>query len=292
MINKPKVVLIVFVVTCMFSSIGLKQDYRVFSTRSSSSVSIKQMLKTSDSMQVFIFGEEHDDSVAHILQLSLLTELHKKHGAGVVLSLEMFNREVQPIMDEYLRDLLKESYFKQDARIWSNYEDYEPLIKYAKKHNLEVICANAPFRYANLVSRWGMDSLNLVTNETKSHLPPLPYNKASKEYREKIEGLLGDHAKNDSTGYDLLRGQALWNASMAYWITEKIKERPEVKILHLNGRLHSDDRLGIVEHLNFYMPDLGSKCLTISSSKSVKLPQKVSDKDRLKADFVVYTKSN
>ena len=62
---------------------------------------------------MLIFGEEHTDSIAHALQLKILEELYNKFGSNVILSLEMFNQEDQYIMDEYLRGLIKESYFQK-----------------------------------------------------------------------------------------------------------------------------------------------------------------------------------
>lgn len=275
----------------LFSFTVLKKDFKIYSS-DNSSVNISEIVGSLDSNRVLIFGEEHDDSIAHILELRILKELYLKHGEGLVLSLEMFDHETQPIMDEYLMGLITKRYFKRDARLWSNYDDYEPLIEFAKENKLEVICANAPFRHANLVSRLGVEALAKIPKVSREFLPPIPYKMPSERYREKIELLLGDHVRNDSTGYDLLRGQALWNASMAFWIVEKLRTRPKAKIFHINGKLHSDERLGVLEHLEYYQEGLSKNCSVISCTKTQKLPKKLEDRSTRQVDFLIFTKNN
>jgi uncharacterized iron-regulated protein len=71
-------------------------------------------------------------------------------------SLEMFERDVQIVLDEYVKDLITEKKFLDDSRPWNNYKtDYRPLVEYAKQNKLPVIAANAPRRYINMVSRGG-----------------------------------------------------------------------------------------------------------------------------------------
>ena len=63
------------------------------------------------------------------------------------VSLEMFERDVQAVMDEYLQGVIREGDFIKDSRPWPNYvSDYHPAVQMAKQAKLPVICANAPRR--------------------------------------------------------------------------------------------------------------------------------------------------
>lgn len=286
--NKYKYLTIVFSILFL-SFIYKKESYLIYDTQTNKTVSPKQIVKGMKSVDVLFFGEEHGDSVAHVLELELLQAMHKKYGENIALSLEMFHRDVQPIMDEYLSGLIKQKYFESDSRKWNNYEDYKPLIEYCKTHKIDVICANAPFRYANLVANKGLDTLMMISEASKKALAPLPYHQASDRYRKKLEDLLGEHAKNEKTGYDLILGQALWDATMAYSISEYHQKNPFTKILHLNGKLHTEEHLGTVEQLSHYNSGMISKVITTISShnnfKEIEL-----EKDSHLADYILYTK--
>ena len=290
MYNRLKYSLVFLSVLSLFSWVVLRIDYQIFSSEGEK-IPVSAISKAMDTSKVLIFGEEHNDSIAHELELAILKELYKIHGKNVVLSLEMFDHDVQYIMDEYLSGLIKESYFRKDAKVWNNYKDYRPLVEFAKDKQLEVICANAPFRYANLVSHRGVDTLQLISNYSKKSLPLLPFPMASDAYRTHLENVLGDYARvNDSTGYDLLKGQALWNSSMAYWITQTLEKRPKSKVFHINGKLHSDYKLGVPEMLDYYSRGVLSKTIVISSSKTERLPKKLTPDQQVKAEILIFTK--
>jgi uncharacterized iron-regulated protein len=120
--------------------------------------------------QVVFVGESHDDPTGHMLEAELLERAYAAYGAPgsnggaprtVALSLEFFERDVQPILDEYLGGLITERAFLADSRPWPRYEtDYRKLIEFAKRNGLAVIAANAPRRYAGRVTRHGRESLN------------------------------------------------------------------------------------------------------------------------------------
>jgi uncharacterized iron-regulated protein len=268
------------------SSVYKHTEYLIFA--GTEKVSIKDIVNSMQNQDLLFFGEEHNDSIGHIVEFELLKKMHSVYGAQTVLSLEMFDRDIQSIMDEYLAGLITEKYFNKDSRQWVNYQDYKPLVEYCKENKIPVICANAPFRYVNLVSNKGYDALQGLSPTSKTTMAPLPYQVASVQYRTKLEDLLGEHAKNEKTGYDLIRGQSLWDATMAYSIVEFKKIHPQAKILHLNGKLHTEERLGIIEQLKNYDPNI--KSLVITSVTQVEDFKNISvASNQHLADYVLYT---
>ena len=142
---------------------------------------------------VIFIGEEHDDPVAHHLELEILRALHTQERE-VSLSLEMFERDVQAVLDGYLAGLYPEVQFLKAARPWSNYgAAYRPLIEYARAQGLAVIAANAPRRMVNLVAREGPEVLQSLPMAERQWLPPLPYHIPREgRYVDKLDAVFAD----------------------------------------------------------------------------------------------------
>ncbi len=118
--------------------------------------------------QVLIFGEQHDDSIGHLLERNIFAALNGRFGRELILSMEMFHRDVQYIVNEYLAGQISEKNFIKEARAWDTYKtDYRTTVELAKEKQLKVIAANAPSRYTNLVTRKGLEALNGLDKEVK-----------------------------------------------------------------------------------------------------------------------------
>src|SRR5918998_1200916 len=167
-------------------------------------VTLRQMVESLSRADVLVLGERHDDAVTHLLEAELLRLVEETYARPVqggrprpvALSLEMFERDVQTVLDEYLAGLITERHFLLSSRPWRNYEtDYRPLVEYARAHRLPVIAANAPARYVSRVSSQGPDSLrSLPQVAVKSWLPPLPFPAASEGYAAKFNRFMGGGA--------------------------------------------------------------------------------------------------
>ena len=168
-------------------------EYRVF-TGAGQPATLDDIIAAMGPNTVVFVGETHDDPTQHMLEAELWKRAYEAYGdpatAGadarpVALSLEFFQHDTQRIVDEYLAGMITDKAFQADGRPWPRYEiDYRPMIEFAKEHELSVIAANAPRRYANRVTRLGRESLDELSAEAKESLPPLPYGKASDEYRK------------------------------------------------------------------------------------------------------------
>lgn len=217
--------------------------------------SIDAVMNSLADADVVFLGEYHDDAVAHAIQLEVFKRAIEQYGEKrrVTLSLEMFERDVQTVVDEYLAGLISESHFLLSSRPWPRYKtDYRPLVELAKEKKLDVIAANAPRRYVNMVSRNGRDAVNALSPLAKTWLAPLPYAEASEAYSKKFKALMGSSAEA-SMGLDkILSSQSLWDATMAHSIAESLKKNEGSLVVHLNGGFHTENRLGTVEHFLKY----------------------------------------
>src|SRR5205823_13287665 len=81
----------------------------------------------------------------------------------VVLSLEMFERDVQPVLDDYLAGRIPESEFLARSRPWDRYAtDYRALVQLARARGWPVLAANVPRPIASAVSRKGLAALDTL----------------------------------------------------------------------------------------------------------------------------------
>jgi len=231
-----------------------EDQFRVFDGKGKAA-SLSDIVSAAGKADVVFFGELHDDAVGHAIQAEAYRLIVAAYSAKrpVMLSLEMFERDVQTVVDEYLSSLITEQHFLASSRPWSNYKtDYRPLVEMAKEKKLPIIAANAPRRYVNMVSRGGRTALNGLSEDAKEWIPPLPYAEASEAYANKFKALMGESGEARMGLDNILSSQSLWDASMAYWIAEGLKEQKGGLIVHLNGGFHTENRLGTVEHLLKY----------------------------------------
>jgi uncharacterized iron-regulated protein len=268
-----------------------EDDSRVFDGKGNPA-SLRDIVSAAGKVDVLFFGELHDDSVGHAIQAEAFRRIVAEYAAlrPVILSLEMFERDVQTVLDEYLGSLIPEQHFLASSRPWGNYStDYRPLVELAKEKKLTVIAANAPRRYVNMVSRGGRQTLNGLSRQVKKEwLPPLPYAEASEAYANKFKAMMGGSGEARMGLDNILSSQSLWDASMAYWISRGLKKNKNALVVHLNGGFHTQYRLGTVEHFLKYRKKGRALVVTIRYEDDFKKFDASKHTDL--GDFVVLTK--
>ena len=143
--------------------------------RSGAPTTLDAIVEAAGDADVVFLGELHDDSLGHVVQLHLLRAMHEQAGRQrpLVLGMEMFETDVQTVLDEYAAGLIRERDMLAASRPWSNYDrDYRPLVEYAVASGIPVVGTNAPKRYVNLVSRAGsVDALEPLAPEARATMP-------------------------------------------------------------------------------------------------------------------------
>jgi len=276
-----------------------ESNYRIYSVKQAKEVTLNDIADEMQNHDVLFFGEEHNDSVTHFLQSTMFELLYAKYGNQLALSMEMFDRDVQGVMDEYLQGLIREKNFIKDARAWNNYRDYKPMVELAKEKKLKVICANAPSRYTNLAGRKGQQALLEISKTSKKFIAPLPYDTASGGYYDKLMALT-QHAPppaNDTLKmkmpvmamgqFSLIAAQSLWDATMAYSIAQFIKSNKGKKVMQVNGRFHSDEGFAVVTQLKKYSSK--TKTLIISTASEESFPDINWDEYKNLGDYIIIT---
>ncbi len=254
------------------------EPYRIY-TAAGAPATFDDLVAAMQDADVVILGETHDDATTHALQLRLL-QAATALDRPVSLSLEMFERDVQGVLDEYLAGTIRERDFLDAARPWGNYAtDYRPLVEFARERGLPVVAANAPQRYVSRVSRLGPDALDTLPNAVRTVLPPnvAPASPPLEaEFTALMSEMMGHGAAPDSTTSDaaavhgsapdltnLLHAQNLRDASMGHTIATYLDWHPGHRVVHLNGTFHSEGGLGVPEHLLRYRPETHTLVVTM-----------------------------
>lgn len=284
-------------VSVQIAQAQITQDhYRIYSVKLQKEVNLEAVADDMAANDVLFFGEEHNDSVTHYLEHKLFELLYRRYGSKAALSMEMFDRDVQPVMNEYLQGGIREKNFLKDARVWSNYKDYRPMVEFAKANQLNVVCANAAGRYTNLAGRKGQAALMSLPKASRQFFAPLPYDTASGAYYDKLMALSG-HAKSDTGaakkpamsmgGFSLITAQSLWDATMAWSVAEYLKANKGCKLMQVNGRFHSDEGFAAVTQLRKYRPK--AKVLVVSTGKDEAFPNINWSSFRHLGDYIIIT---
>jgi len=238
---------------------------------------IADKIKNAD---IVLFGELHNNSLAHWLELRLAKEMYKEFGNNLILGSEMFESDTQIMIDEYFSGLYPTKNFEDEAKLWKNYStDYKPILEFAKENKLQYVATNVPRRYAAFVSRNGLAKLADLPESAKKYIAPIPitFDPTLSAYKQMAE--MPSHSKKVKF---LAEAQAVKDATMAYFILKNFK--PGKKFLHYNGSYHSDDFQGIVWYLKQYKPDL--KIVTITTIEAAN-PNSLSNDDKNKADYII-----
>jgi uncharacterized iron-regulated protein len=291
-------------------------DYVVYD-RAGRRVPLAEVVTAAGRAEVLLVGEEHDDMVAHALEAELYGRAVDAHGAAsgipgrtVVLSLEMFERDVQYVLDEYLDGLVTEDHFLRGARPWDDYEErYRALVEEARAHFQPVVAANAPRRYVNRVTREGPESLAALPDQAKRFLPPLPYPGPTERYRAQWDALMNaamagapapdtvgagaDSAQApESSGHGVpanaIHAQALWDAAMGHAVTNALVEHLGALVVHFAGSFHVERGTGIPERIDDYRP--GTRVTTVVMTKTDDVTAWSSERHAELADYVVLTR--
>ena len=278
-------ILILLVLLAIVNSLSArdKPAYKIF-TSDGKEVDFDQMMKGISKNQVIFFGELHNNSIAHWLQLEVTMSLFEEKKKNLILAAEMFESDDQLIINEYLQGKLSEKTFKDEAKLWPNYDtDYKPLMDFAKTNGLAFICANIPRRYANLVYNKGLAALDSLDKEAMKYIAPLPmlYDGELTCYKD-IVANAGGHG-----GENLPKSQAIKDATMGWFISKYLSK--DVQIIHYNGSYHSDREEGAAWYLKQYTPGVTIGSITTKEQADIK---KLDDENKSTADYIIVVPEN
>lgn len=221
--------------------------YRLLHTRTGKEMSLVQLADELATRDVVFFGELHDNVVGHQVYAELARLLAERRP-DLVIALEMFERDVQGTVSDYVRGRIDEQVFLKHSRPWKDYaRDYRPLIELARAKKLDVIAGNLPRPVASkVVSKEGSMSPYLPRRTTAPN----------DRYRELFDETMKGHPGADGIVDRMYLAQCAKDDAMAEGMADFLLSNPHRQplVIHCNGNFHSDYGLGTAARLAQRVP--------------------------------------
>lgn len=258
-----------------------KPAYNLF-TANGKKVNYGRVLRLAEKADMLLFGELHNNPIAHWLQFEVTKDLY--NSRELVLGAEMFEADNQQALTDYIDGRIDAKALDTLARLWNNYKtDYAPLVNFAKSNELKFVATNIPRRHANLVFRHDFAALDTIADSEKRWIAPLPieYDPELPGYKNMLTMMGGGR------GETFPKAQAIKDATMAYFILQNYTDGQF--FIHYHGTYHTDNFEGILWYLQRQRPDL--KYVTISTVEQADV-KKLEDEHKGKADFILVVDRN
>jgi uncharacterized iron-regulated protein len=216
--------------------------YRLIHGRTGREMTLAQLADELAERDVVFFGELHDNVAGHQVYAEL-AKLLADRRPDFVLSMEMFERDVQGVVNDYLRGRIDEAAFLKNSRPWKDYaRDYRPLVEMTRERNRDLIAGNLPRPVAGKVaSKEGSMSPFLPRTTTA------PLDRYWELFAETMKG----HPGADGAVERMYRAQCAKDDAMAEGIADYLACNPHRQplVIHCNGNFHSDYGLGTAARL-------------------------------------------
>jgi uncharacterized iron-regulated protein len=265
---------------CSFSAQNFKA-YQ-FYDKKGKEIKTEKLIKELADYDVVFFGENHNSSINHWLQLKITEALFVQKNGQLILGAEMFERDNQSQLNQYLDGKFDAKTLKDSARLWNNFAtDYKPLVDFAKDKKLKFIATNIPRKYASQTSKEGLESLNNLSEKEKTYIAQLPIKVTldTPGYTE-MKAMMGDHADGTKV-MNFISAQATKDATMAESILKNLQSGKT--FIHYNGNYHSKEFGGIYWYIKQKNPNLKMAVISVFESENPEL--KVPEKDYIPTDF-------
>jgi len=281
--NTKWITYVIFTLSLFLASKGFsqKEPYVIFNGKGKK-MKYKKMKKVLQEQDIILFGEYHNNPITHWLQYELTNELHQNRQ--LILGAEMFEADNQEALSNYVANKIDAKALDTLARLWPNYKtDYAPLVNFARKEQLDFIATNIPRRYASMVFKGDFKALDILSDEEKSWIAPLPiaFDSELPTYK-KILVEMGDHGSPK-----LVKAQAIKDATMAHFILANYRQ--DHLFIHYNGAFHSDYYEGILWYLKRENANLNYATISTVSQESL---DKLEADHLGKADFIICVDSD
>ena len=268
--------------------------HRVYDTRNKKFIEFETLASRLAAADIVFIGEQHDDPATHRMELAILEGMARRRDS-VVLALEMWERDVQPLLDRYLAGSATEDELLKDGRPWKNYvADYRPLVELARARSWPVVASNSPRPLASLVSRGGLAALDTLAPGVRAQVAEA-VSCPEDAYFEKFKAVMGDMSSHlpagvtpDSAAARLMRvyyAQCVKDETMAESVARAWA--PGRLVIHYNGAFHSDFKLGTAERARERAS--GAEVIVVTALPVTDLDRLDPSKgERKRADYLLY----
>ena len=270
-------------------------NLRIYDTKAARFISFARLTQAMSGVDVVFFGEQHDDPGTHAAELAVLAALGAERE-NVVLSLEMFERDVQPLLDRYLVGAISEKDFLAGSRPWDRYAtDYRGMVELARIRGWPVVAANVPRRLASAVNKVGLPVLD-TANATERAYAAKENSCPKDAYYKKFVGEMTGHGANagpqmsEATMDRIYQAQCVKDETMGESVAAALaKAGKGAIVMHVDGQFHSDGRMGTVERTRRRAPS--AKIVVLSALPVADLAKANGAVYAERGDYVLFTRA-
>jgi len=198
-------------------------------------IDFDQLIDELAEAQLIFVGEMHDHPGHHDMQLAIIQVLEERKPL-LAIGLEMFMKEDQPILDQWVAGEISEEEFAPIFEAnWQSWPLYKPIFDYARQEDIPMVGLNISREISRQVAKGGFESL---TPEQREDLGGITCD-VDPSYEEFIRRALGLHAHGNSSFANFCQAQLLWDKAMAQNLLEFLHKSPRYTVVILAGSGHS-----------------------------------------------------
>ncbi len=266
--------------------------HRVYDAKHKRFTDFEAMAAELSKADVVFFGEQHDDTATHRLEIALLEGIARRRP-NVIVALEMFERDTQKLVDDYLANKISEEEFLKASRPWKNYQpDYKPLIEFAKARGWKVVAGNIPRRFASVVAKGGLDAVAKIAEADRKFVAE-KFACPTDDYFKRFSDTMSEHPGEASPKMEpamlnrMYQAQCIKDETMAESIAAASQASPQALVIHYNGAFHSDFHLGTAARAKQRLSKSNVKVITAIPVEN--LDSIAPDSNRKRGDYLIFT---
>lgn len=211
--------------------------------------------------RVVCIGEVHNDGLQHYAEYSILQAVHKRRGAaGLTVGLEMFYRQHQPILDEYVFGKGTLASLKEDTKwdkTWGHkMAYYAKIFQYAKANGIRLCGLNVPQPVVQVVRQLGLEH---IPEDLRRRLPAV-VDLSNVAHREDFLATMRYFSRFHGGGSNgggipeealerLYEAQTLWDEYMAESAVQVLEANAGSRMIVLAGTNHIQNRYGVPDRI-------------------------------------------
>jgi uncharacterized iron-regulated protein len=218
----------------------------IVETREGNAISFETLIDELANVRVVYVGETHTSAEDHRIQLEVLEALADR-DPSLVLAMEMFPRDVQPVLDRYSEGMITEAEMIEEVnwnRVWGYpFELYRGLLSFARDKHLPIRALNAPPEIVRKVARDGLASL---TPEERGQIAG-DFHMDDQRHRQYVLEEYEQHIKKTIKDFETFyEAQLTWEETMAETLAHELSSlRDREHVLVLVGRGHVSSDVGL-----------------------------------------------
>lgn len=224
----------------------------ILDTKSRNVVPFDEMVKDLSAQRIIFVGETHENRYHHEVQLRVLKAVYEKNQR-IAIGMEMFQRPVQEILDEYIQGKIDEKTFLKRSEYFKrwrfDYSFYKGIIDFAREKGIRIIALNISSDIINKISEKGLGSLTEGEKKEVSEIGS--YDESHKELLKKV---FKKHYIPEDRFEFFYQAQLAWDQTMAWTISEFFKKEKGYSMVVITGAGHSL-RYGIPDRVRRLMGD-------------------------------------